>query len=314
MVKKIGTLAFGIALMLVLGGCDAKQKAKEQLEQKGITYSQESFAKAIGSNNKDVVELFFNAGIDLNNPEILEAIVSSDDMTIIKKALEKGLNPNVKANGVPLIVMLSSDKKNNPKLKDLLEDKNTNINLQVEKSHKNFQETSNALAEAVANNNVSGFEMLIKKGADTKMDFTIKEEEEVMKMNITGLLLLASEDNSETDILSMLKMIPNLDVNSKVNIGQVQMNLLHIASLFNKVELVRFLLDKGANFNAITTPVKITPLMITYNTQNIDLKKADIIEKLLISKGANRFAKDVNSHTFEVYKAQHIQPEYIEGD
>ena len=54
--------------------------------------------------------------------------------------------------------------------------------------------------------------------------------------------------------------------------------------------------------------------MITYNTQNIDLKKADIIEKLLISKGANRFAKDVNSQTFEVYKAQHIQPEYIEGD
>lgn len=314
MVKKIGTLAFGIVLMLVFGGCDAKQKAKEQLEQKGITYSQESFAKAIGSNNKEVVELFFNAGIDLNNPEILEAIVSSDDMTIIKKALEKGLNPNVKANGVPLIVMLSSDKKNNPKLKDLLEDKNTNINLQVEKSHKNFQETSNALGEAVANNNVSGFEMLIKKGADTKMEFTLKEDEEVMKMNIAGLLLFASEDKSETDILNMLKMIPNLDVNSKVTVGQVQMNLLHIASLFNKVELVRFLLDKGADFNAITTPVKITPLMITYNTQNIDLKKADIIEKLLISKGAKKFVKDANSHTFEVYKAQHIQPEYIEGD
>lgn len=314
MVKKIGTVAFGIALMLVLGGCDAKQKAKEQLEQKGITYSQESFAKAIGSNNKEVVELFFNAGIDLNNPEILEAIVSSDDMTIIKKALEKGLNPNVKANGVPLIVMLSSDKKNNPKLKDLLEDKNTNINLQVEKSHKNFQETSNALAEAVANNNVSGFEMLIKKGADTKMDFTMKDDEDVMKMNIAGALLFASENKSETDILSMLKMIPNLDVNSKVTVGQVQMNLLHIASHLNKVELVRFLLDKGADFNAITTPVKTTPLMDTYNNEQVDVKKAEAIEKLLISKGANKFAKNVQGHTFEVYKAQHIQPEYIEGD
>jgi len=299
MMRKIGSIAFGIALMLVLGGCDAKQKAKEELEQKGITYSQESFAKSVVSNNKDVVELFFKAGIDLNTPEILEALVNSDDMGIIKKALESGLNSNAKANGVPLIVMLVVDKKNNPKLKDLLEDKNLNINLQVEKTYKDFLETGNALLLSAVKNNLGAFEMLIKKGADTKMTYTLLGKS---KLNIAGWLLMNPE-TSEADILNMLKMIPNLDINSKVSVDKGEMNLLHLASGQHKVEIVKFLVDKGANVNAVMAPTKMTSLIAVYRGQtNVDTEKAEIIEKLLISKGANKSLKDADGNTFQYYK------------
>ena len=336
MMRKIGGIAFGIALMLVLGGCDGKQKAKEELEQKGISYSQESFAKSIVSNNKDVVELFFKAGIDLNTPEILEALVNSDDMGIIKKALESGLNPNAKANGVPLIVMLVVDKKNNPKLKDLLEDKNLNINLQVEKDYKPFLATSNALLLSAVKNNLGAFEMLIKKGADTKMTYTLGKTE-ILKTNISGVLLafsaedfattggkeeaptadadtgapytgipapILSEENIGQELrnLKMLKMIPNLDVNVKVNFHGEEMNLLHLASGQHQVEIVRFLLDKGANTNVVIISTKTTPLMVVYHKKDIDTKKAETIEKLLITKGANQSLKDVNGNTFKYYK------------
>ena len=302
MMRKIGSIAFGIALMLVLGGCDAKQKAKEELEQKGISYSQESFAKSIVSNNKDVVELFFKAGIDLNTPEILEALVNSDDMGIIKKALESGLNPNAKANGVPLIVMLVVDKKNNPKLKDLLEDKNLNINLQYDQGPKDLP-IGNALLMLVVNDNLGAFEMLVKKGADTKMVYTISNNDGKLKTNIAGLLLAGIPNKiSAINALNLLNMIPDLDANSKMINNNGEMSLLHVAAMEMHVDIVKFLISKGANVNAVSEPNKNTPLMATYNGKDIDTEKAEIIEKLLISKGANKSLKDADGITFQQYK------------
>jgi len=57
---------FILVMSVIVSGCDTREKARKDLERKGVEYSQLNFLEASKNGNKEDVELFIKAGIDVN--------------------------------------------------------------------------------------------------------------------------------------------------------------------------------------------------------------------------------------------------------
>jgi len=94
-------LFLSITVIGLIAGCKSRESYKNELEQKGIPYSIESFLDRVAVGNKDTIELFLKAGMDVNargsNGEtaLMQAAVNNN-VEIVKLLMKKGADVNVK--------------------------------------------------------------------------------------------------------------------------------------------------------------------------------------------------------------------------
>ncbi len=96
-------LLLPLILATVITGCKNRESYKKELERKGIPYSVESFLDRVGVGNKEIIELFFKAGMNVNakgnNGEtaLIQAAVNHN-IEMLKMLIKKGADVNAKNN------------------------------------------------------------------------------------------------------------------------------------------------------------------------------------------------------------------------
>ena len=301
-----------IGMTLFISGCDGKKAAKEEIEQKGITYNIDSFADAIASKNTDVINLFIKAGIDASNPKVLGAIIESNDPMLLEKLLDEDLNPNIKittdGSNAPLLNKLVSSPE---MLKVLLEADELYINAQD-------NEGNTALMQAMIDNQPASVTLLVTAGADVNM--RNKEGFDAHTL-IFGEPLSSYEDFKSEDItLTLLKALggklnPNATFDSLLKMKRDKISgltLLHITTIRLMKDAGSFLIEKKANVNAkATANGKYISVFDTANSPKYpeglseleQMVKSEQVINMLLDNGANIKGSELDLKSSEV---QHI--------
>jgi hypothetical protein len=102
-VKDIG-LSFAfvllIAVMLVVG-CKGREDYKKEIERKGMPFSQKAFFDEVRKGNRETVELFLGAGVDMDARDedgrtALMVASEGGELEIVKLLIKKGADVNSK--------------------------------------------------------------------------------------------------------------------------------------------------------------------------------------------------------------------------
>lgn len=106
----IKNLLMLIPLGILLVGCGPSQReARHQMADHDIPFTEAEFARHAGAGNRDTLQLFFEAGMELNVAEEREALplvqaAASSHTDIVRLLLERGADPNIRDAGqTPLI-------------------------------------------------------------------------------------------------------------------------------------------------------------------------------------------------------------------
>lgn len=107
-------LLISTAFMLILG-CKDKESYIHEITSKGITYSIDSFLSEAGAGNKELIELFIKAGMNVNakgNTGYTALMLASadDNFEAVKLLIENGADINVKDNDGHTALMFVSSK------------------------------------------------------------------------------------------------------------------------------------------------------------------------------------------------------------
>jgi ankyrin repeat protein len=150
------------SFMLPLG-CKDKQSYINEITRKGITYSIDSFLNEAGAGNKDRVELFIKAGMNVdarsNNGYTALMLASAyNNFEVVKLLIENRANANVKDNDGYTALMFASPK-GYLEVATLLIESGADVN-----ARNDAGET--ALMIASLNSNIRMAQLLIKDGAD----------------------------------------------------------------------------------------------------------------------------------------------------
>lgn len=226
---------FSLILLLLFcaGGCKSKESYKKEVESRGVVYSRDSFQTEVIAGNKETVELFIKAGINVNDRDpvsgmtaLMFAIAKGPD-EIIKLLLDNGADVNVEAHGTTVLTGAIAADRNIAVIKMLL-DKGADVNA----TGKNG---ITALRMALLKDkSFAVIKMLLDKGANANDT----------QDGVTALMVATS--NLHADIVEML-IVKGADVNAKADKGTTA---LMYASLKGSLEIVKMLLDKGADVNA----------------------------------------------------------------
>jgi ankyrin repeat protein len=163
--KMIRPLLLSLALVLCLigGGCKNKEDYRKEIEQRGMTYSADSFLSEVGADNTERVELFLKAGMNINvrdndgNTALMLASMTGDP-EIINLLIGKGADVNARsASGYTALMYVSS--KGDKATAKLLIEKGADVN-----SRNNSRDT--ALMLASLNGNFEAAKLLVESGAD----------------------------------------------------------------------------------------------------------------------------------------------------
>jgi len=222
-------------------GCKSKESYRKEIEQKGVQYSRESFLKEAALGNKELIELFIKAGIDINvkgaNGETaLMHTATKGNLDGVMLLLEKGADVNAKArhNITALtLALLGGGNKGDISGKHtgivkLLIEKGADINAKDE-------DGGFPLMYAIVSKNYDAAKMLIEKGAD--VNATTKEGFTPLLMALTSL--------GSYDVAKML-IEKGADVNVKANIKDNQLSALQIAIRDGKQDIADLLRKAGA--------------------------------------------------------------------
>lgn len=150
-------------LILLILGCKNKESYIKEITGKGIPYSIESFLNEAGAGNKERIELFLKAGMDINAKDndghtALMRALAYDNFEMVKLLIEKGADINARDNDGYTVLMLASSKKD-IELSRFLIKKGADVN-----AANNAGETPLMLASLSSDFDTA--QLLIKKGAD----------------------------------------------------------------------------------------------------------------------------------------------------
>lgn len=101
-----------IAVIFLLAGCggnDDPQRARHNLERKGIAFSEEAFARRAGGGDTRAVRWFLVAGMAPDAGEALVEAAHRGQHRVVEALLEAGADPNAPDEaGVPALVYASN--------------------------------------------------------------------------------------------------------------------------------------------------------------------------------------------------------------
>jgi len=154
---------YSLLFFTLLAGCKSNDSYKREIEQKGMTYSVESFLNAAAAGYKETTALFLKAGMEVNakgtNGEtaIMLAAVNKN-IELLKFLVKKTANINAQNNeGYTALMFVSSQ--GDVEFAEFLIAKGAEMNTQ-----NNNGET--ALMLSVLHAHIGMTKMLIEKGAD----------------------------------------------------------------------------------------------------------------------------------------------------
>lgn len=148
-----------LLLSLILGACGKNpEQARRELAKLGISYTSESFEKAVSNEDTVVVDLFLTAGKDPS--PVLPDVVLTKDVQLVKKLLDNGADPNYR-NGLPLYYAASQG--NNEIVKVLL-DRAANPDLKALPPWREYASTP--LTSASSQGHTETVKLLLNRGAN----------------------------------------------------------------------------------------------------------------------------------------------------
>ena len=161
-IARFALVLLSTLFMLILG-CKDKESYMNEIARKGITYSIDSFLNEAGAGNRERVELFLKAGMNVNakgNNGYTALMFSSadDNFEVVKLLIEKGADVNAKDNNGYTALMFASAKENLA-VATLLIKKGADVDAKNNKG-----ETALMMASLRGNFNMA--QLLIEKGAD----------------------------------------------------------------------------------------------------------------------------------------------------
>lgn len=109
-----------------------------------------------------------------------------------------------------------------------------------------------------------------------------------------------SKINSEEHINALLEAINRSSKDDVTYVNENKLTCLHLAVQINNAEIVRALIEKGADVNAITDR-GVTPLHLA-----IVKKQPEDIIKVLIENGADYHIKEANFSAMELAKLMDV--------
>ncbi len=152
-----------LTLFMLVLGCKDKESYKNEIMSRGIPYSTDSFLDEAGAGNRERIELFMKAGMNVNvkdndgNTALMRAS-ANDNFEVVRLLIKKGADVNAKDNDGYTALMAASSNKD-LELATLLIKKGADVN-----GSNNAGETPLMLASL--NGNFDMAQLLIKKGAD----------------------------------------------------------------------------------------------------------------------------------------------------
>src|SRR5512135_2236528 len=113
-VFRLVLLLLSTLFMLILG-CKNEESYKNEITSRGIPYSIDSFLNEAGAGNKERIELFIKAGMDVNakdndgNTALMRAS-AGDNFEMVRLLINKGADLNARDNAGYTALMFASSK------------------------------------------------------------------------------------------------------------------------------------------------------------------------------------------------------------
>lgn len=246
----MGYICKGMLLIMLLTffitACGkSPEKARKELGQMGIEYSEQSFIKTVLNGDKLAVELFLAAGMNANTRDsdgrtALNSAISEGHEDIADILLQKGADVNAFGYG-GLTALMSAAGKDYPTIAKKLIKKGADINA---KSDIGFT----ALLFAAHQSSIETIKVLINEGANVNEEVTSDYDSGGM----TPLMIAARKGHKATAQLLLEK---GANVNAKINKGlRKGYTALSFAIGGKHIEVAKILLDKGGVFVEGTIP------------------------------------------------------------
>jgi serine/threonine-protein phosphatase 6 regulatory ankyrin repeat subunit B len=150
--------------LAITASCKGQEDYREALKQKEITLTQENFFKQVKEGNRETVELFIKAGMDVNIKDAkgitaLVVAVNNGNNGLAELLIDSGADVNVRVARISLLLLSLYDE--NYALAKLLIEEGIDVNIQDNNG-------MTALMIVVGSENLELTKLLIKKGADVK--------------------------------------------------------------------------------------------------------------------------------------------------
>jgi len=259
------------------------------------------FILAIKNNQENIVKCLIKNGVKLNNykedPPLVEAIRANNE-NIIKYLIECGANINERSRHVGSDTSLTvAIKKNNEKLVKYLIEYGVDINIETSLGE-------SALIHAVRNQNMNIIQYLIESGADVNLRLSFNSplleaieggNEKIIKylvdigadVNVTNRdgkspLDLAIKNNMERIINYLIYNGAKIDDNSLIEAAKV-----------NNLNIIKHLVDNGADVKINNTPLTIAiqnrnEAMVRYLIYcGVDINKSEGLSPLITAINNN---------------------------
>lgn len=200
--------------------------------------------------------------------------------------------------------------------------KNNNLNLKM----KELSKTDNLLNEYIINNSEissTNERLLTQQSFNNNLNIKLQSKRNsvksiISKMNFhynTSYINSSSKNNNliksiEFNDLKKVKEYLNKDKSNINNLNKNGISPLHIAVISGNLEIINFLLDKGANPNIKSLSKKQTPLHYAYIFKSTKTHK---IINLLLKYNANPNLEDINNKRPKEYSLKYKESSDIDN-